>query len=335
MSDRSLPQRFRLPLPKPINGSFSSFKYNELPINNCPINPQISQTPSLDVIPCQQTLNLHPIGKPMPNRRGRKPLSTMPLGKKHVQNLTNQRAFRQRKENYIRNLEIKASQLEMLYNSAQNEIKTLNDRITILEKRLASSRSIRSEAIKNVNNRDPNTHYGGIVDSAIYQAIMDNHTIYDENKDGPCDVIMNDVSQIDLNDNINNSLASSTTRTSSSSNAIYIRASNDYPTTTSNDISLQQISKDSDLFCDPITTSDERIWIASTNTPTSSSLYPTFVASNPSQGTRENGPTFPPPQDSESQWIQPYFSQASTTITTASHHRLNLKWILSDAPNEE
>ncbi|GET04952.1 PAP1-domain-containing protein [Rhizophagus clarus] len=260
MSDRSLPQRFRLPLPKPIN----------------------------DVIPCQQTLNLHPIGKPMPNRRGRKPLSTMPLGKKHVQNLTNQRAFRQRKENYIRNLEIKASQLEMLYNSAQNEIKTLNDRITILEKRLASSRSIRSEAIKNVNNRDPNTHYGGIVDSAIYQAIMDNHTIYDENKDGPCDVIMND-----------------------------------------------QISKDSDLFCDPITTSDERIWIASTNTPTSSSLYPTFVASNPSQGTRENGPTFPPPQDSESQWIQPYFSQASTTITTASHHRLNLKWILSDAPNEE
>ncbi|GBB87328.1 hypothetical protein RclHR1_13770006 [Rhizophagus clarus] len=81
MSDRSLPQRFfRLPLPKPINGSFSSFKYNELPINNCPINPQISQTPSLDAILCQQTLNLYLIGKLMPNRRGRKPLATMPLG---------------------------------------------------------------------------------------------------------------------------------------------------------------------------------------------------------------------------------------------------------------
>ncbi|GET04946.1 hypothetical protein GLOIN_2v1580086 [Rhizophagus clarus] len=54
MSDRSLPQRFfRLPLPKPIN----------------------------DAILCQQTLNLYLIGKLMPNRRGRKPLATMPLGK--------------------------------------------------------------------------------------------------------------------------------------------------------------------------------------------------------------------------------------------------------------
>ncbi|CAB4477865.1 unnamed protein product [Rhizophagus irregularis] len=288
MSDRSLPQRFRLPLPKPINGSFSSFKYNESPINNCIPNPQLSQTSSLDVIPCQQqTLNLHPIGKPMPNRRGRKPLATMPSGKKHVQNLTNQRAFRQRKENYIRSLELRASDLEMLYNSARDEIKTLNDRIAMLEKRLTSSRLIRSDAIKNVNNRDPNTHYGGIVNSAMYQAIIDNHTIYDENKDGPCDVIMND-----------------------------------------------QLPKDSDLFCEPITTSDERIWIASTSPTTTSPLYPTFVASNPSQNTRENGPTFPPSQDTEPQWIQPYFSQTSTAITS-NHHRLNLKWILSDAPNEE
>lgn len=197
----------------------------------------------------------------------------------------------------------------------------------MLEKRLASSRLIRSEAIKNVNNRDPNTHYGGIVNSAMYHAIIDNHTIYDENKDGPCDVIMNDVSQIDLNDNINNSLTSSI-RTSSSSNAIYIRASNDYSTTTSNELSLQQIPKDSDLFCDPITTSDERIWIASTSPTTTSPLYPAFVASNPSQNTRDNGPTFPPSQDTESQWIQPYFSQ------TTPNHPLNLKWILSDAPNE-
>ncbi|PKY54392.1 hypothetical protein RhiirA4_501345 [Rhizophagus irregularis] len=269
----------------------------------------------------------------MPNRRGRKPLATMPLGKKHVQNLTNQRAFRQRKENYIRSLELRASDLEMLYNSARDEIKTLNDRIAMLEKRLASSRLIRSDAIKNVNNRDPNTHYGGIVNSAMYQAIIDNHTIYDENKDGPCDVIMNDVSQIDLNDNINNSLTSSL-RSSPSSNAIYIRASNDYSTTTSNDISLQQLPKDSDLFCEPITTSDERIWIASTSPTTTSPLYPTFVASNPSQNTRENGPTFPPSQDTEPQWIQPYFSQTSTAITS-NHHPLNLKWILSDAPNEE
>ncbi|CAB4379966.1 unnamed protein product [Rhizophagus irregularis] len=326
MSDRSLAQRFRLPLPKPINGSFSSFKYNESPINNCIPNPQLSQESSLDIIFCQQqTLNLQPIGKPMPNRRGGKPLATMPLDKKHVQNLTNQRTFRQSKKNYIRSLELRTSNLEVLYTSAKNEIKTLNDRIAMLEKRLASSRLIRSEAIKNVNNRDPNTRYGGIVNLAMYQTIIDNHTIYDENKDGPCDVIMNDVSQIDLND-INNSFTSSL-RTASSFNAIYICASNDYSTTTSNDISLQQMR-------DPITTSDERIWIASTSPTTTSPLYPTFVASNPSQNIRKNGPTFPPSQAIEPQWIQPYFSQTSTVITS-NHHPLNLKWILSDAPNEE
>ncbi|EXX75474.1 hypothetical protein RirG_041560 [Rhizophagus irregularis DAOM 197198w] len=261
----------------------------------------------------------------MPNRRGGKPLATIPLDKKHVQNLTNQRTFRQSKKNYIRSLELRTSNLEVLYTSAKNEIKTLNDRIAMLEKRLASSRLIRSEAIKNVDNRDPNTHYGGIVNLAMYQTIIDNHTIYDENKDGPCDVIMNDVSQIDLND-INNSFTSSL-RTASSSNAIYICASNDYSTTTSNDISLQQMRV-------PITTSDERIWIASTSPTTTSPLYPTFVASNPSQNIRKNGPTFPPSQAIEPQWIQPYFSQTSTVITS-NHHPLNLKWILSDAPNEE
>jgi hypothetical protein len=36
-------------------------------------------------------------------------------------------------------LEIKTSELEMLYYSAQKEIKSLRERITILEKRIASS----------------------------------------------------------------------------------------------------------------------------------------------------------------------------------------------------
>ncbi|GBC05195.1 hypothetical protein RclHR1_00610007 [Rhizophagus clarus] len=211
----------------------------------------------------------------MPNRRGRKPLATMPLDKKHAQKLTNQRKFRQRKENYIRDLEIKSSNLEMFYNSAQTEIKNLNDRIEILEKRLAS---VRNEAI---NNKDPNTYYGEIVDLAMYQAKMDNLTI--ENEGRSCGVIMND----------------------------------------------DQILKDSELFCDPITTSDEPSWVASTSTTTSSSLYPTFVARNPPQNTRDNGPTFLPPQDVELQWIQSYIT------TTTHHHPLNLKWILSDAPNEE
>jgi hypothetical protein len=31
----------------------------------------------------EQTLSLHPIGKPMPNKRGRKPLTTMPSAVSH------------------------------------------------------------------------------------------------------------------------------------------------------------------------------------------------------------------------------------------------------------
>ncbi|PKY57170.1 hypothetical protein RhiirA4_479889 [Rhizophagus irregularis] len=132
---------------------------------------------------------------------------------------------------------MKVSNLEILYNSAQNEIKNLNDRIAMLEKKLASSRLIRSEAIKNVNNKDSNAHYGRIINSAVYQAIVDNHTIYDENKDG---VIRNNVSKIGLNYNINNLLTSSI-RASSSFMQLNICASNDYSTTTSNDMPLQQI----------------------------------------------------------------------------------------------
>ncbi|CAG8504383.1 21799_t:CDS:2 [Rhizophagus irregularis] len=117
MSDRSLPQRFRLPLPKPIN----------------------------DVIPYQQqTLNLHPAGKPMPNRREFE---------------YNAGQIRWVPVFGVLNNSQKFGVKSFRYNSAQDEIKTLNDRIAMLEKglQLASSRLIRSETIKNVNNRDPNT----------------------------------------------------------------------------------------------------------------------------------------------------------------------------------
>ena len=258
----------------------------------------------------------------------------------------------------------------MLYSSAQNEIEALKEKVAMLEKKLASSRSTRN---------------GGIVGSAMYQAIIDNQNpIYtadgQKNKDGSCDDIMNDVSHI----NINNSLTTS-------SNAIYIRTDNQQFTTPNdrnlssytpmtvqlnqlkeNDLSLSvtrpmsskrksssshshtssiesvdQIIQDSDLFCGSNSIASmgkyifdqktgERIWIASVTNPTT--LYSSLV-SDSSRNTRDNGSSFPSSQDTESQW-QDYF-QAPTNVTTTTgtsftqpqHHPLNLKWILSQ--NEE
>jgi hypothetical protein len=60
----------------------------------------------------------------------------------------------------------------------------------MLEKRLASSRSIKSEAIKN------REHQYTIANPAMYQAIIDNDIVYDENKDEFCYIIMNNINQI-------------------------------------------------------------------------------------------------------------------------------------------
>ncbi|GBB84526.1 hypothetical protein RclHR1_01110011 [Rhizophagus clarus] len=131
--NRSLPACFGLPLSRPI--------YNE------------------------QTLNSSHVRKPISTKS--KKYMAIPLTKKHVKNSADQRVFRQR--NYIRNLKIKTSELEILYDSAQKEIKSLRERITILEKKLASS---------------------GI------------NGYYDDDN-------VKDVSQIEFNDNIENSLTSS------------------------------------------------------------------------------------------------------------------------------
>ena len=123
-----------------------------------------------------------------------------------MQNLTNQRAFRQRKENYIQTLENKVLNLEMLYTFAQNEIEALKQKVVMLEKKIDSSRSSKNR---------------GIVGSAMYQAIVDNQTsfyVVDEQKNKviSCIAIMNNVSRML---NIYNSLTTS-------SNAIYIRTDN-------------------------------------------------------------------------------------------------------------
>ncbi|CAB4380827.1 uncharacterized protein OCT59_016080 [Rhizophagus irregularis] len=101
--NRSLPACFSLPLSRPI--------YNEQALNSSHVEKQILIK--------------------------RRKYMTMPLTEKQVKNLADKRKFRQC--NYIRTLETKTSQLETLYESAQKEIKSLRERITILEKRLTSS----------------------------------------------------------------------------------------------------------------------------------------------------------------------------------------------------
>ncbi|CAG8470415.1 10366_t:CDS:1 [Cetraspora pellucida] len=76
--------------------------------------------------------------KPLPNKRGRKPLTTMPSAKKHYQNLKNQRAFRQRRATYVQELESKAATFERLYNEVLKENKILKERLTLLERRCST-----------------------------------------------------------------------------------------------------------------------------------------------------------------------------------------------------
>ncbi|KAF0399949.1 kinase-like protein [Gigaspora margarita] len=61
----------------------------------------------------------------------------MPSNKKHMRNLTNQRAFRERRENYLRSLEIKVEKYEKAYAEQQNEIRLLKEEAAILKQRLS------------------------------------------------------------------------------------------------------------------------------------------------------------------------------------------------------
>ncbi|CAG8821758.1 4559_t:CDS:1, partial [Dentiscutata erythropus] len=86
------------------------------------------------IVSCQSSASS--VGK---NKRGRKPLPTMPKEKRHFRNLVNQRAFRERKKNYVHDLETRASKFETMYNESQSEIKSLKERVALLEKLIASS----------------------------------------------------------------------------------------------------------------------------------------------------------------------------------------------------
>ncbi|CAG8710671.1 19431_t:CDS:2 [Rhizophagus irregularis] len=91
----SASQPSKLPIPRLPSIPTSSWSSSSTSTN--PIIPNAQQN---DNATQQQTTN-----KPQ-NKRGRKPLSSMPTTKKHIQNLNNQRAFRQRRETYIQQVDI-------------------------------------------------------------------------------------------------------------------------------------------------------------------------------------------------------------------------------------
>ncbi|KAG9299401.1 hypothetical protein G9A89_014050 [Geosiphon pyriformis] len=161
-------QSMKLPIPRlqPAHSSLNSSVLNSKPQEmlitsawpNTTNTASLSLTSSLPVIPCE-TPEAAPIGKPVPNKRGRKPLTTMPSTKKHIQNLTNQRAFRQRRENYVRTLESKATNLEYLYAQAQEEIKTLKKQLGLLKKQLIEGdRNVCGGGLNSIESMEPQHH---------------------------------------------------------------------------------------------------------------------------------------------------------------------------------
>ncbi|CAG8625512.1 884_t:CDS:2 [Acaulospora morrowiae] len=155
-----------------------------------------------------------PIGKPVPNRRGRKPLTTPPINKKHKQNLNNQRAFRQRRDAYVKGLEIKVKdfedqikELELLCAQVQNENRSLREKVASLEKRRNEENdlcdgglSISSTDIQLANKISGNKDATGTsmysVQDIMETTQMGENQIYQEihKDDSSCDVVMSDAS---------------------------------------------------------------------------------------------------------------------------------------------
>ncbi|RHZ47636.1 hypothetical protein Glove_575g18 [Diversispora epigaea] len=207
MSSTSTSQPRKLPISPPIssNSRFDISSYS---------NP-------LPLISCQQTIPVTPVGRPTPNKRGRKPLATMPVAKKHIQNLNNQRAFRQRRDHYLKNLEVSAKKFEqeaknlgILYSRAQNEIKSLKEKLALFEKQISRYQGNNlCDGELNMTSTDIHTISGMIEDtqmneSQIYQEI---NNIQKEDNNS-CDVMNDTVMNTTNYCSDNNQISSSSTR---------------------------------------------------------------------------------------------------------------------------
>ncbi|KAK3822853.1 MAG: hypothetical protein J3Q66DRAFT_330276 [Benniella sp.] len=79
-------------------------------------------------------------GKPAPKKAGRKPLTTEPTNKRKAQNRAAQRAFRERKEKYVKSLEDRIKELEDMQqpNNADSMLAEENRNLKVLVQRLES-----------------------------------------------------------------------------------------------------------------------------------------------------------------------------------------------------
>ncbi|CAG8534334.1 2150_t:CDS:2 [Acaulospora colombiana] len=158
----------------------------------------------------------------MPNRRGRKPLATPPTDKKHKQNLSNQRKFRQRRDAYVKGLEVKVKEYEdqlkemgLVCAQVQEENRSLREKVASLEKRrgernelcdgsLGISSTEIQLASKISGSKDVNSCSGSSIYSVqdiIESTQMSENQIYQELHKGEnsCDVVMGDASDYGSN----------------------------------------------------------------------------------------------------------------------------------------
>ncbi|RIA89395.1 hypothetical protein C1645_200517 [Glomus cerebriforme] len=91
------------------------------------------------VITCQPSLTSFSTENLSHSNHKLKPFPIMPSSQKHIENLKRQRAFRKRREDYVRSLETKAENFELLYADTQKNIKMLREKLVLLERRLAKA----------------------------------------------------------------------------------------------------------------------------------------------------------------------------------------------------
>ncbi|KAF9351513.1 DNA-binding transcription factor yap1 [Mortierella sp. AD094] len=75
-------------------------------------------------------------GKPAPKKAGRKPLTTEPTNKRKAQNRAAQRAFRERKERYVKSLEDRIKELEELQPKSNSTLSEENLNLKVLVQKL-------------------------------------------------------------------------------------------------------------------------------------------------------------------------------------------------------
>jgi len=331
-------QSLKLPIPRlpPTSLLTPNNKFSDMLIpNNW---TQQTQLPINLPTTCQPMLtSTSSMSKPPQNKRGRKPLSKMPETKKHIQNLTNQRAFRRRREDYVRTLETKATTYEMLYNEAQNDIKILRDRLTLLERRLAKAQtqgnqndklcntSVYQESDTSGDATISNGTYDGNRLSAITSSIS-SFTFNDQRyQQKPCSPPKSVESVEDI---INNPVFCETKE----GDLCFCETVEEFSVDNNTEKEQTQLSPTGRCYIDH--KEGKRMWIIPKK---SISQY----SCNDSSQTCECCPTLPLPE--QSQWSQPqenYFSPSPSPIEPSppnytQHHPLNLGLILGDHHSDE